>query len=171
MPSILVETGFLTNREEEKYLNSEKGQNEISSGVLNAITAYKNEVESSGSESGGEIKGESESEGGKNNRAEVGHSDSTTVQSSASKISDSDSHNNKLPGSSPSPSADQIIYRIQITASSKPLNLKEARFSSFKEIKNDKSATGINRYVVGNYLSRDECLKELELIRKKGFKD
>src|SRR5215831_12221573 len=50
MPSILVETGFLTNREEEKYLVSPKGQNEIATSVLNAITAYKNEVE--GSESG-----------------------------------------------------------------------------------------------------------------------
>src|SRR6478735_8160694 len=37
MPSILIETGFLTNREEEKYLNSEKGQDEIAASVLQAI--------------------------------------------------------------------------------------------------------------------------------------
>jgi len=29
MPSVLIETGYLTNREEELYLNSKKGQNEI----------------------------------------------------------------------------------------------------------------------------------------------
>jgi N-acetylmuramoyl-L-alanine amidase len=45
MPSILIETGFLTNREEEKYLNSEKGQQEISLSVLQAIKNYKAEVE------------------------------------------------------------------------------------------------------------------------------
>jgi len=29
MPSVLIETGFLTNKEEEEYLNSEKGQDEV----------------------------------------------------------------------------------------------------------------------------------------------
>ncbi|MBD0332791.1 MAG: N-acetylmuramoyl-L-alanine amidase, partial [Chitinophagaceae bacterium] len=29
MPSILIETGFISNKEEEEYLNSEKGQNEV----------------------------------------------------------------------------------------------------------------------------------------------
>jgi N-acetylmuramoyl-L-alanine amidase len=45
MPAILIETGFLTNREEEKYLNSDKGQGEIVQSVLTAIRAYKAEVE------------------------------------------------------------------------------------------------------------------------------
>lgn len=161
MPSILVETGFLTNREEEKYLNSEKGKNEIASGVLNAITAYKNEVEG----------GVSESEGGKKSESESGvaakSSDSDAVQSSSNKISDTNAHSIKAAPSSP----EQLIYRIQITASSKPLNLKDPKFSSFKEIKNDKSATGINRYMVGNYINYEECAKALADIRKKGFKD
>ena len=43
MPSVLIETGFLTNVEEGKYLNSEKGQNEISEAIANAILDYKNE--------------------------------------------------------------------------------------------------------------------------------
>ena len=33
MPSVLVETGFISNPEEEKYLNSEEGQVEISRGI------------------------------------------------------------------------------------------------------------------------------------------
>lgn len=45
MPSILVETGFITNPQEEDYLNSEKGQNEISESVTNAIKNYKNWLE------------------------------------------------------------------------------------------------------------------------------
>ncbi len=46
MPSILVETGFLTNPDEEDYLNSEKGQDEISDNILNAIKRYKTTIES-----------------------------------------------------------------------------------------------------------------------------
>ncbi len=45
MPSILVETGFLTNIEEEKYLNSEKGQNEVAMSIFKAFKDYKEETE------------------------------------------------------------------------------------------------------------------------------
>lgn len=43
MPSVLIETGFVTNVEEGKYLNSEKGQNEIAEAIANAILDYKRE--------------------------------------------------------------------------------------------------------------------------------
>tara|TARA_B100001173_G_C15976481_1_gene542428 strand:- start:128 stop:1261 length:1134 start_codon:yes stop_codon:yes gene_type:complete len=45
MPSVLVETGFLTNKKEGAYLNSKKGQNEISKAIAKAILNYKNELE------------------------------------------------------------------------------------------------------------------------------
>jgi N-acetylmuramoyl-L-alanine amidase len=47
MPSILVETGFITHRPDEDYLNSNKGQEEIASHVLNAIKRYKATTEGS----------------------------------------------------------------------------------------------------------------------------
>lgn len=47
MPSILTEIGFITNEEEEAYLNSEKGQNEIAENLLAAFKRYKKEVEGS----------------------------------------------------------------------------------------------------------------------------
>jgi N-acetylmuramoyl-L-alanine amidase len=40
MPSILVETGFISNPEEEKYLNSEEGQNELARCIVNALKTY-----------------------------------------------------------------------------------------------------------------------------------
>jgi N-acetylmuramoyl-L-alanine amidase len=40
MPSVLVETGYITNREEENYLNSETGQQEIAECVTNALRTY-----------------------------------------------------------------------------------------------------------------------------------
>ncbi|MDO6598017.1 N-acetylmuramoyl-L-alanine amidase [Oceanihabitans sp. 2_MG-2023] len=41
MPSVLIETGFITNTSEGKYLNSSKGQQEISKSISNAILDYK----------------------------------------------------------------------------------------------------------------------------------
>lgn len=40
MPSILVETGFITNPQEEDYLNSESGQLEIAQSITNALKNY-----------------------------------------------------------------------------------------------------------------------------------
>lgn len=45
MPSVLVETGFLTNKREGAYLNSKKGQNEMSNAIAKAIVNYKNRLE------------------------------------------------------------------------------------------------------------------------------
>ncbi|MDO3643112.1 MAG: N-acetylmuramoyl-L-alanine amidase family protein [Mucilaginibacter sp.] len=45
MPAVLIETGFINNREEEDYLNSEAGQNEIVASIVRALSSYKAELE------------------------------------------------------------------------------------------------------------------------------
>ena len=45
MPSVLVETGFITNPEEEEYLNSETGQEVTAQCVSDAIKNYKSWLE------------------------------------------------------------------------------------------------------------------------------
>ena len=40
MPSILVETGYITNRSEEDYLNSKSGQKETADCILRAVKSY-----------------------------------------------------------------------------------------------------------------------------------
>jgi N-acetylmuramoyl-L-alanine amidase len=46
MPSILTETGFITNANEEKFLNSNEGQDYIASALFRACRAYINELDS-----------------------------------------------------------------------------------------------------------------------------
>ncbi len=45
MPSILVETGYICNREEEGYLSNEKDQNEIAYAVMRGVLRYKESIE------------------------------------------------------------------------------------------------------------------------------
>lgn len=47
MPAILVETGFINNPEDERYLNDEKGQQEIAEAITAAVIRYKQQIESS----------------------------------------------------------------------------------------------------------------------------
>lgn len=44
-PAILVESGFLTNREEEKYLHSDAGQKQVALSVYKAFQEYKAEMQ------------------------------------------------------------------------------------------------------------------------------
>lgn len=46
MPSVLIETGFLTNKNEGKYLNSNKGQAEMGQAIAGAIIEYRESVRS-----------------------------------------------------------------------------------------------------------------------------
>jgi N-acetylmuramoyl-L-alanine amidase len=46
MPAILTEIGFISNPDEERYMNSEAGQKEITDCLLKAIVEYKKNIES-----------------------------------------------------------------------------------------------------------------------------
>jgi N-acetylmuramoyl-L-alanine amidase len=42
MPSVLIETGYLTNKEEERYLNSRSGQDQVVGDIMTAFRQYVN---------------------------------------------------------------------------------------------------------------------------------
>ena len=46
MPSVLVETGFITSLNEEKYLNSKEGQDKIALSIFSACRDYIHEIDS-----------------------------------------------------------------------------------------------------------------------------
>jgi N-acetylmuramoyl-L-alanine amidase len=45
MPAVLIETGFISNPQEEDYLNSEEGQNQICEAITKALVRYKTSLE------------------------------------------------------------------------------------------------------------------------------
>jgi N-acetylmuramoyl-L-alanine amidase len=45
MPAILTEIGFISNPDEERFINSDDGQAEIVKNILNAIITYKKQIE------------------------------------------------------------------------------------------------------------------------------
>ncbi|MCB9013582.1 MAG: N-acetylmuramoyl-L-alanine amidase [Bacteroidales bacterium] len=47
MPSVLIETGFISHPDEEKYLSSEQGQDYLASAIYRAFKSYKAEIENS----------------------------------------------------------------------------------------------------------------------------
>ena len=45
MPAILIETGFITNHDDERYLNSDKGQQELAECITRAVKRYKEDID------------------------------------------------------------------------------------------------------------------------------
>ncbi|WP_148783441.1 N-acetylmuramoyl-L-alanine amidase family protein [Aquimarina intermedia] len=45
MPSVLIELGFLTNDQEGRYLNSEKGQQEMAASIITSVVDYKESLD------------------------------------------------------------------------------------------------------------------------------
>jgi N-acetylmuramoyl-L-alanine amidase len=65
MPSVLVELGFITNPEEEKFLMSEQGQDYLASAIFRAFRDYKQTIDSrSGAKPGNFVQVTGEAEAG-----------------------------------------------------------------------------------------------------------
>jgi N-acetylmuramoyl-L-alanine amidase len=45
MPAVLIETGFISNYDDERFLNSEKGQQQIAEAITRALIRYRAQVE------------------------------------------------------------------------------------------------------------------------------
>lgn len=45
MPSVLIEVGFISNPQEERFLMSDQGQSYIASGIFRAVRSYKESIE------------------------------------------------------------------------------------------------------------------------------
>ncbi len=165
MPSILIETGFLTNRQEEKYLTSESGRNEIAQSVLKAIVEYKAEVEGDFSQ----LKLVRDEENGDNNL--IADTSGKIYVKQAEHLDSVNKTIEKGSNDSISKTNAGTIFKVQITASENLISIKDPRFGGIQDITIDKNEKGINRYVVGNYTSLQDCQNRLAVLRKKGFKD
>ncbi len=101
MPSVLIETGFLTNPKEEKFLNAPETQKKMANSMFIAFEKYKNELEG--------IEEETEN--------------NTIIQNTPSEI--------KKENSGSDLNKDQVIFKIQIETSEKRIPLTSSQFNGY----------------------------------------
>lgn len=53
MPAILIETGFICNYNDERYLNSDKGQQELAESITKAVKIYKEQIDNTNKQTTG----------------------------------------------------------------------------------------------------------------------
>ena len=147
MPSILVETGFITNRAEEKYLMSDYGQSLIASAIFRAFRSYKEEVESKSNFS---VK--------RNKKIIINKTNDST-----SKKNDANQTLKKH-----KKEKSNVIFKVQIASSVKKIDTNPRNFRGIKNVKRQQYKTSKGyRYTVGNTSSFKEIVKLQKKIRKK----
>ncbi|MGI8893014.1 MAG: N-acetylmuramoyl-L-alanine amidase [Bacteroidia bacterium] len=149
MPSVLIEAGFLSNSGEHKFLASEKGQEDVAAGILNAFREYKSEMEHSASGKG-----------------------QTTVLASKDAMITTESPSAK-PKSEPKAAKNEAsaYFSVQFTTSSKPLSLSSGKLKNVKDVHLEEVNKSLYRYMSGKFTDLDEAKKVQAELKKQGFSD
>lgn len=145
MPRVLIEMGFVSNKEEGAFLNSENGQNKLAEAIANSILEYKKEYFIA-SHTVVEDKIEDKVE---KSTAEVVKNDEVKTDKTKS-------------------NSDNIIFKIQISASSRNLETTPSNFKGLKNISKQKGSV-IFKYYYEETKSYEEAKKYLAEAKEKGF--
>ncbi|WP_347020945.1 N-acetylmuramoyl-L-alanine amidase family protein [Bacteroides finegoldii] len=149
MPSILIELGFISTPEEERYLNSETGATTMAKGIYHAFLNYKREHEI-------RLTGVSKTvipTEQKEQDIEKENDSPVTVQ----KVAESATNDN------------EITFKIQILTSSKPLAKNDKRLKGLKGVDYYKEKD-IYKYTYGASGDYNKVLRTKRTITAK-FKD
>ncbi|MDB4533265.1 N-acetylmuramoyl-L-alanine amidase [Vicingaceae bacterium] len=152
MPSVLIETGFLTNKEEEKFLVSDLGQDYLASAVFRAFKSYKNELE------------------GKQN-VKVDKTEQVVEDKKPIVVEDKKEEPKKKKKKNKEEIVEKgVIFKVQIATSSKKLELKPENFNGVKDV-TIYEAGGLYRYTVGKEKNMTDANRLQVQLRANGFKD
>jgi len=127
MPSVLIELGFLTYKKEGAYLNSKKGQDEMSKSIVGSILEYKKSI------------------------------DQGTEQNIITQENTINSN-----------TGDDIIFKVQIAASSRNLALKSYNFKGLKDLSKVKQGK-LYKYFSGSTNDYEEIKALQKIAKSKGY--
>ena len=144
MPRVLVEMGFVSNKEEGEFLNSEEGQEKLAEAIAGAIMDYKNEFFSPSN----------------NDNKEEDKKEETIVKEIPKK---------EVPVKTPEKIVDKgIVFKIQISASTKELATTPSNFKGLSPISVE-STGSLYKYFYASEKNYDAAKQKLEEAKQKGY--
>lgn len=159
MPAVLVECGFLTNKEEELFLKSVEGQNVIARSLYNAFLDYKNEYDRKSNHKPviTSYKGSDSATNEKNGYTK--NENKNPVQSDINKKSNRDSANKiNVLSEENAEITGNIVFKVQLVSSPKQLPDNEKRFTGI-EVEYYKEK-GVYKYTTGEFSDFNEANKK-----------
>ncbi len=150
MPAVLIELGFLSNDEEEKFLGNDESQLKLASSIFDSFSKYKKRRDAID----GVVtnaKQDLEKEEVKQKTTAV-KKENTTVK----------------PGIKPVKSNGNIEFRVQIATSTNKVETKSYNFKGMKDV--DVYISGkFYKYIVGSYTDIASAKERLRAVKEKGY--
>jgi len=164
MPGVLIETGFLSNKNDEKFLNSQEGQLKISQAITKAISDYKEAHDAIEKE--------------KVTHKTVVQKEEKTPPVVIAKNKETIStekvqapKKKEIPkATAPSTQKELPIFKVQFLSLSKKKTLTDKKFKQLKKI-DSYEYKGLYRYTSGETSDYSKAIDIQSEVRKHGFKD
>ena len=169
MPSILVELGFISTPEEERYLNSEEGTGTLAKGIYRAFLTYKKEHEIRLTGVSRTIIPDDE---------EMSENELAAQQPKEEKPDSAPDQTELVAQAKPqqrpitvesATNSGEITFKIQILTSSSPLTKNDKRLKGLKDVDYYKEK-GLYKYTYGASTDYNKVLRNKRAITDK-FKD
>lgn len=152
MPSVLIETGFLTNEREGSFLNSQEGQAKFAQSIAKSIIKY--------------VKNHTINTTNTNGRAVSG-----VVESTVKKDAKTNSKKINVDASKSEPvKKEEIIYKVQIAASSKKIETEPFNFNGLENVTFTLEGR-LYKYYAGVSSDESQAKIMLQTAKEKGYKD
>jgi len=175
MPSVLVETGFLSNPKDEAFLSTNQGRDYIASAIFRAFRDYKYQMDGSGNNY---VNNDNDI-----NRSNVKLEENDTAHAiliqpknkqkdtltKAVKTSDKNK-NNRVNTDISNTSGPNVYFSVQFTTSKTKKSLTSPDFKGLKNVQ-EYEEKGLFKYITGNKKNLSEANLMLKDVQKKGFKD
>lgn len=164
MPAVLIEMGFISNKNEGAYLNSDEGQNEIAKAIADAIMNYKKEYFG-----GTSIENRIDKE---ELKVEKPREVVVPVKPDTSKTVATKTPETKKPEvkTETKPEADSkgVTFKVQISASGTKLDLTPSNFKGLNGV-SVVSEGNLYKYMYGSSDNYDTAKQQLAEAKAKGF--
>jgi len=156
MPRVLIEMGFISNTIEGNKLNTEEGQDEIAKAIADAVISYKKEYYGSG-----EVELFEERPSQKINEKPLRDTVTPAKPKMSSQSAESAQSKKVVENSKP-------VFKVQLSASSKRLELLPKNFNGLKNI-SVAYENRVYKYMYGETADFDEAKKQLKEAKEKGY--
>lgn len=174
MPSVLIETGFLTNKEEEKFLADTANQAKVAFAIFEAFKEYKQEMEknSTPQENAGKPKLKEENDTAnqplkvEKKPEEKNTSENNHTVSGHQPVEKTGKEN----GVAEKTEADDLIFKVQVASSVKKLPKNSEKFRGLDYIVEYMDGSTY-KYVTGNEKTMENAALLQKKLKEKGHTD
>ena len=159
MPSILVELGFISNPQEEKYLLSDQGQTQLALALYRAFEEYKNEYDAENQK----VVEEPQAPIVASNKPAEAEKKPSETEKKPAEAAPKKTLTNKSNG--------RIYFSIQISSGKTKLPTNDWAFRKVKNVEVQEVQGGYYRYTAGRFLTKEDAAAHLTEVQAAGFAD